>query len=317
MPPPQFVPSILAGLQAQPKQLPSAYFYDQQGSELFRRIMQLPSYYLSRCEAEVISRHAPRIAEQCRAERLVVVDLGAGDGSKTRPLLDALARTCSELIYAPVDISADALQGLGDAHRARYPALPFDPVVGEYTTGIELVGKRYPKHRRLALFLGSNIGNLAPAEAISLLSTWRASLGPGDSMLLGFDLLKDPEVLQLAYADPQGVTAAFNLNLLARMNRELGANFDLGAFRHFARFDARRCAMESYLLSTREQVVNVAGSRIAFAAWEPIHTEISCKYRESDVLSFARASGFSSLCNYYDERRYFLDALWRTDGVVL
>lgn len=277
--------------------------------------MELPSYYLSRCEAEVLSRHATSIADQCGAEQLVVVDLGAGDGSKTRLLLDALSKTCAEVVYAPVDISADALETLGSGHRARYSALPFHPVVGDYATGIELVGKRYPNHRRLALFLGSNIGNLTHARAIALLRTWRASLRVGDLMLLGFDLVKDPEVLQRAYADPQGVTAAFNLNLLARMNRELGADFDLGAFRHFARFDAQRCAMESYLLSTRDQLVRVAGECIGFAAWEPIHTEISCKYRESDALAFARASGFSSLRCYYDENRYFLDALWRAEQV--
>lgn len=301
---------ILACLRDRPRRIPSHYFYDSLGSELFRRIMELPSYYLTRCETEVLTRHAAEIAAHCRSENLVVVDLGAGDGSKTQLLLDALRDTCSEVVYSPVDVSAGALEALSVTHRSRFPAIGIDPVAGDYTSGLERTGWRYPRHRRLALFLGSNIGNLSPAAATQLLRTWRASLRPGDFFLIGFDLIKDPEILQRAYDDEQGVTAAFNLNLLQRLNREFCADFKLDAFRHFARFDPRHHAMESYLLSTRDQLVRIGGERLGFGAWEAIHTEISCKYRESDVLAFARASGFLPIQNYTDTLHYFLDALW-------
>ncbi len=304
---------VLAGLRRRPKSLPSAYLYDEEGSRLFRRIMALPEYYVSRAEAEILATHARRMAEVCAARRVALVDLGAGDGSKTRVLLDALTRTCEELTYAPVDICAQALAELEVSHAEHHPRVPIACFVGDYAGGLAAVARRFPDHRRVALFLGSNLGNLAGAEAQALLATWRRALRPGDALLLGLDLVKDPEVLQAAYDDRAGVTAAFNLNLLERMNRELGADFDPSSFRHYARFEPRCNAMESFLVSTRDQLVRVAGECIGFAAWEAIQTEISCKYRESDVVAMARGAGFSPVEWFYDSRRWFLNALLRAE----
>jgi L-histidine N-alpha-methyltransferase len=308
-----FDATVLAGLKRRPKRLPSAYLYDQEGSRLFQRIMALPEYYLSRAEAEILTEHAAQIAMACAGRRVVLVDLGAGDGSKTSVLLDALVEACDEVTYAPVDICAEALAALEAAHAVRHPRVPVTPFVADYAHGLAAVGKRFPGHVRVALFLGSNIGNLPPEEAVALLTAWRRALRPGDHLLLGLDLVKDPAVLQAAYDDSEGVTAAFNLNLLTRMNRELGADFEPSSFRHFARYDPRRNAMESYLVSTRDQLVRVGGECIGFGAWEAIHTETSCKYRESDVTFFAKLAGLSPVGWFYDSRRWFLDALLRAD----
>jgi len=304
---------VLAGLRRRPKQLPSAYFYDEEGSRLFRRIMALPEYYVTRAESEILTTHAVRIAAACASRRVTLVDLGAGDGTKTSVLLESLAVACTELVYAPVDICAEALTELEVAHARRHPQIPVASFVGDYAEGLAAVGKRFQDHVRVALFLGSNLGNLPPEEALALLGTWRRALRPGDLLLLGLDLMKDPELLQAAYDDAEGVTAAFNLNLLVRMNRELGADFDPSSFRHYARFDPRRNAMESYLVSTRDQLVRVGGECIGFAAWEAIQTEMSCKYRESDVEAFARTVGLSPVAWFYDSRRWFLDALLRAE----
>ncbi len=304
---------VLAGLRRRPKQLPSAYLYDEAGSRLFRRIMALPEYYVARVEAEILTEHAPRIAEACAGRRVALVDLGAGDGTKTSVLIDALAARCERLAYAPVDICAEALTELEAAHAARHPRVPVTSFAGDYAEGLAAVGERFHDHVRVALFLGSNIGNLPADEAAALLDTWRRVLRSGDYLLVGFDLVKDPVLLQAAYDDAQGVTAAFNLNLLVRMNRELGCDFDPACFRHYARFDPRRNAMESYIVSTRDQLVRVGDECIGFGAWEAIHTETSCKYREADVAAFARTAGLAPVGWFYDSRRWFLDALLRVD----
>lgn len=304
---------VLEGLRRRPKELPSTYLYDEEGSRLFRRIMQLPEYYVARAEAEALHASAAHIATKCGGGRVVLVDLGAGDGSKTGILLDALAATCDEVAYAAVDICEQALGALRERHAARYPGIPVTSFAGDYAEGLAAVGERFPNHARLALFLGSSIGNLLPERAVALLATWRQALGPGQHLLVGFDLLKDPRLLQAAYDDSEGVTAAFNLNLLARMNRELASDFDGSLFRHHARFNPNRNAMESYLVSTRDQLVRVGSECIGFSAWEAIRTELSCKYREADVLTFARGAGFTTTGWYYDSRRWFLDALFRVD----
>jgi dimethylhistidine N-methyltransferase len=305
---------VLAGLRRAPKRLSSSALYDAEGSRIFQRIMELPSYYLSRAEEEVFRTHAHAIARGFQGQRVSVVDLGAGDGSKTVLLLRALAEVAEEIVYLPIDVSRSALDGLERAHRERLPQIAFSAVEGDYLNGLAEAAARFPGHLRLALFLGSNIGNLEARDAVSLLSTWRRALSRGDQLLLGFDLLKDPEVLQRAYDDEEGVTAEFNRNLLRRLNRELDADFDVDAFRHLARYNPQIAAMESYLVSEREQQVRVAGERIHFMAWEAVQTEVSCKYREHDVRSFAERAGFEPAGWYYDSRHWFLDALWRVDG---
>ena len=300
-----------------PRSLPSLHLYDAAGSRIFQRIMELEEYYPTRCEEEILEVHGEAIVAPFLGRRCTLVDLGAGDGTKTRLLLSHLHRNCPNLRYAPVDISASALLKSSAEMSVAFPGLEVAPVAAEYAEGLLWLGTREKSGGAfLVLFLGSNIGNLEHGEARRLLVKLREALRPGDHVLVGFDLLKDLGVLRRAYDDPRGVTAAFNLNLLSRMNRELQADFDLSAFAHRATFDPRRPAMESWLESLRDQVVTVAGRRFPFVASERIHTEISCKYREADVTAFARAAGFAEVGHFRDRRSWFLDALWRVPGRV-
>lgn len=308
--------AVLGSLGDRPRQLSSTYLYDAEGSRLFQRIMDLPEYYLTRVEREILEGHGASIASGFAGQRVVVVDLGAGDGSKTAILLSALLRECDEVRYAAVDVSAAALRQLQASHERRFPRIAFSAHLGDYASGLCAVQEAFPNHQKLGLFLGSNIGNLLPERATALLATWRRQLTASDYLMVGFDLVKDPRLLQAAYDDAQGVTAAFNLNLLNRLNRELGANFDLSGFAHHACFSPRERRMESYLVSRREQVVELAGESIVFEPWEAIRTEVSHKYREADVLAFAKSTGFSLAGSYYDSQRWFVDSLWRADGAV-
>jgi dimethylhistidine N-methyltransferase len=290
------------------------HLYDAKGSQIFQRIMALDEYYPTRSEREILEFHGEEIVAPFRRRRCTLVDLGAGDGTKTRLLLSLLYRRSAGLSYAPIDLSAAALWESSAQMAAAFPGLHVAPVVAEYAEGLKWLATREGSGALLVLFLGSNIGNLERSGARGFLGELRAALRPGDHVLVGFDLLKDVGLLRRAYDDGRGVTAAFNLNLLARMNRELGADFDLSSFAHRATFDPTRPAMESWLESLRDQAVTVADRRFTFASGEVIHTEISCKYRESDVTEFARAAGFAEVGRFRDRRSWFLDALWRVPG---
>jgi dimethylhistidine N-methyltransferase len=242
-----------------------------------------------------------------------VIDLGAGDGLKTRILLEHFHARPDAVRYLPIDVSEHALHSVLAGCRREQPWLAAQGVIADYAEGIEWLSRRDPSRRRLVLVLGSNVGNLTHGGTQRFFRSLRAALRPGDHLLVGFDLVKDAQVLQLAYDDPAGVTAEFNLNLLRRINRELDGDFDPRAFQHHAAFAPTRRAMESYLISTRAQTVHVAGRSFEFEAWEPIRTEISCKYRPSDVSAFARDAGFAEVGHYLDERRFFVDALWSVE----
>jgi L-histidine N-alpha-methyltransferase len=306
-----FQRDVHEGLRRSPKALPSLYFYDARGSELFRRIMDLPEYYLTRAERRILEGEGARIAEPFAGHACDVVDLGAGDGAKTRILLSHLSRAGADVRYVPVDVSEGALATVLAACAEELPWLDAEGVVAEYEAGIRWLARRDRGRSRLVLFLGSNVGNLDDDRANGFFQSLRDALRPGDHVLVGFDLVKDVGVLVPAYDDAQGVTAEFNLNLLRRINRELGGNFDLGAFRHFATYSPMRRAMESHLLSTKDQTVRVAGREYHFEAWEPLHTEISRKYRLSDVSAFAAEAGFVEVGHYFDPERLFVEALWR------
>jgi L-histidine N-alpha-methyltransferase len=310
----RFERDVLDGLGRTPKSLPSLYFYDERGSELFRRIMDLPEYYLTRAERNILERYGDAIAAPFAHKPCDVVDLGAGDGAKTRILLNHLALARSNVRYVPIDVSEGALVTVLDACSVELPWLSTAGVVAEYEAGIRWLSRSDAQRCRLVLFLGSNVGNLDDVRARGFFSSLHEALLPGDHVLVGFDLVKDARVLHPAYDDTAGVTAEFNLNLLSRINRELGANFDLGAFQHYATFSPARRAMESYLLSRRRQTVRVARREYAFEAWEPIHTEISRKYYESDIHAFAEEAGFVPVGHYFDEGGLFVDALWRVAG---
>lgn len=307
---PRFLRDVLAGLGKPEKDVPSRWLYDARGSELFREIMALDAYYPTRVEHEILGGHAAGIVAPLRGPACTVVDLGAGDGAKTRLVLAPVRACVARPSYAPIDISASALADLSARMRRAFPGLRVRPIQAEYVEGVRALGPR-EAGPVLVLFLGSNVGNLEPREAARFLRTLRRSLRRGDHLLIGLDLLKPGRILRAAYDDDQGVTAAFNLNLLARVNRELDGDFDLRAFEHVVTFDPERPAMESWLRSRRRQRVRVAGRDFLFEAGERIHTEISCKYRERDLDALGRASGFEPVGRYFDRRRWFVDALWR------
>ncbi|MEZ4221176.1 MAG: L-histidine N(alpha)-methyltransferase [Polyangiaceae bacterium] len=313
----EFAYEVLSGLSERPKRLPSRFFYDEVGSELFARIMRCTDYYPTDCEHEILSAHRGDIADAIADTAVHVVDLGAGDGAKTFILLEHLERRSVDFQYVPIDISESAVAGLTKTCAQRFPSMSVQGLVAEYTDGLEHLAEAHGDRRNLVLFLGSNIGNFDRARARAFLRRLWTALNPGDLLLVGFDLKKDIELLLRAYNDREGLTARFNLNLLDRINRELGGHFATERFRHFGTYDVFSGAMESYLVSLERQSVAIDALQLAFDfdPWEPIHTEYSYKYLRSDVTELARDTGFSIEAEFLDERRWFLDSLWRVQKV--
>ena len=307
----EFARDVLRGLTSTPKRLSSKYFYDKRGSELFSRIMELPEYYLTNAELEILSTHGKLLAELCRGESFDLIELGAGDGRKTSVLLKQFVAQHLEFEYVPIDISRSAVEQLTSRLLSELPSLNVNGLVTEYFSGMRWMN-RSATRKKIVLFLGSNIGNFTLAEAREFLSALRNTMKDGDLLILGMDLEKDPEVLLAAYSDSQGVTREFNLNLLERINRELGGNFTLENFEHCARYNADCQAMESYLFSLKKQAVELSAlSRsFTFGQGEPIHMEYSMKYSEDQIEALAADSGFRITRNFFDSRRYFVDSVW-------
>jgi len=283
----------LSGLMSEPKSLPPKWFYDAQGSALFEKITALREYYPTRAEREILHATAAGITGQTRARTLV--ELGSGSSEKTRLLLDALRAAGTLRGYVPVDVSEPALVAAGTALSAEYPGLDVRAVVSDFTEHLGLPDDGDAPAPRLIAFLGSTIGNLVPTERASFLARLRAGLRSGDFFLLGTDLVKDPATLVAAYDDCSGVTAAFNKNVLAVLNTELGADFDLDAFEHVAAWDAEAEWIEMRLRSLGDQVVHLPaiGLGVRFAAGEEMRTEISAKFRRAGVESELAAAGFA------------------------
>ncbi|MGW3016876.1 L-histidine N(alpha)-methyltransferase [Streptomyces longwoodensis] len=276
---------VLHGLTTTPKTLPPKWFYDAHGSALFELITDLPEYYPTRAEREILDARATEIAAASGARTLV--ELGSGSSEKTRLLLDALTGLRA---YVPVDVSESALTGAGQALAAERPRLEVHALIADFTRPLELPDTPGP---RLVAFLGGTIGNLLPAERTRFLASVRALLAPGDALLLGTDLVKDEQVLVRAYDDAAGVTAAFNKNVLAVVDRELGADFDLDAFDHVALWDAEQEWIEMRLRSRTAQTVKVPalGLAVDFAAGEELRTEVSAKFRQDGVRAELAEAG--------------------------
>ena len=291
-----------AGLTATPKYLPPKWFYDAQGSALFEKITELPEYYPTRAERSILRSAAGEIAATSGAATLV--ELGSGSSDKTRLLLDALRDRGTLRQYVPVDVSESALLAAGDALAAEYPSLAVDAIASDFEVNLGLPAA---DGRRLVAFLGSTIGNMEPAQRAAFLSRIRAQLRPGDSLLLGTDLVKDPAVLVAAYDDTAGVTAAFNKNVLAVLNAELGADFDLDAFDHVAVWDPEAEWVEMRLRSAADQEARVPALdlTVPFAAGEEMRTEISAKFRRSGVERELAAAGFTLRSWWTDEAAQF------------
>ncbi len=294
-----FAAAVLAGLSRPIKSLPCRFFYDARGSELFEEITRLPEYYPTRTEAAILEAHAAEMAE-CLPAGGILVEFGSGSSLKTEILLRQLPHLGA---YVCIDVSESALAGARDRLVVRFPALDVRPIVGDFSRAVTFPAD-LAEQPKTGFFPGSTIGNLTPAEAVHLLRAFGVSLGVGGRLIVGVDLKKDARRLHMAYNDQAGVTAAFNLNLLARINRELAGTFDLAAFRHEAVYNPREGRIEMYLRSTRRQVVGVLGRPFHFGAGERIHTENSYKYAIPQFQNLARSAG-------WEPRR-----VW-TDGEVL
>jgi L-histidine N-alpha-methyltransferase len=308
-----FRQDVVQGLSAPQKALPSKYFYNAAGDELFRQIMACPEYYLSRAEAKLLQHHSAAIVQACtkRLGQFDLVELGAGDGSKTLYLLRESLRQGSSRHYMPLDISASTLNYLHRTLAPQLPGLQIQGIVGEYLPALEqaLAESSRPK---VVLFLGATIGNLLPGEARAFCQQLHARLRPGDLLLVGFDLKKDPATILAAYNDQAGLTRDFNLNLLQRINDELGGNFDLGAFAHYPVYDPGTGACKSYLISRRQQQVLLAdGTTFDFAPDEPVYMEVSQKYSQWELNELGRTADFAPVHTYVDAHGHFADVLWQ------
>jgi dimethylhistidine N-methyltransferase len=295
-----FAEDVRAGLGARPMRLSPKYFYDDLGSALFDAITRLPEYYLTRVERDLLATYGREIVASLDAP-FDLLELGSGSAAKTRVVIDAILERQPSLTFHPIDISVDALTESSLALTAAYPALCVEAHASDY---FSVLREKRIRARRpvLALFLGSNVGNFEPPQAEELLALLAGALRRGDALLLGYDLKKDASILELAYDDPTGVTAAFNKNLLGRMNRELGANFDLAAFRFEARWNAAAGAVESYLVSERAQEVRIPAAelRLDLVAGDAIHTESSYKFAPEEMIALAERSGFAHHKTYDD-----------------
>lgn len=295
------LPDILAGLRAPQKRISSKYFYDKRGSELFDLICALPEYYPTRTELQLMRRHGDEIRALV-GPRASIIELGAGSNAKVRLLLDCLEQPAA---YVPVDISPDYLTAQAAELARDYPEVHVQPVFADFTRPFELPAHPVEPARNLVFFPGSTIGNFTRERALELLRVMAAEAKPGGALLIGVDLRKDPDILRAAYNDSAGVTAAFNLNVLRRLNRELDADFDLDAFRHLAVYDEAEGRIEMRLVSKRGQSVRLAGVSLDFAWGEHIVTEHSHKYSVDEFRALAARAGFEPVRTWTDGDELF------------
>ena len=303
---------VLQGLSTNPKTLPSKYFYDERGDKIFQQIMQMPEYYLTNCEFEILDQYKADFLRIFGNEHFELIELGAGDGMKTKLLLVHFVGQRTDFSYCPIDISGHILSALEADVHLRWPGLDIRPLKGDYFEMLDVM-RRKSKHRKVLLFMGANIGNLEVVATKSFLRELHQHMDAGDLLVIGFDLKKDPQVILDAYNDAAGITANFNLNLLYRINRELGANFQLHQFKHWQTYNPHTGAARSFLVSLQEQEVYFAGldRYFSFAAWEPISVELSQKFSLLEIEALATETGFELVRHFQDSRSYFVDTVWR------
>ena len=300
-----FAEDVRNGLSARPKRFLPKYFYDELGSQLFEAICLTPEYYLTRAENEILARYADQIVASVDGHK-TLVEMGSGSASKTRLIIEALLRLQSELVFMPVDISATALENSSRILLQSYPGLRIEAYAADYFAGLAELGKK-PRARTLALFLGSNISNFDRDEANRFLRAMRNVLQKGDALLLGADLKKVPAILEAAYNDALGVTSAFNLNVLARINRELAGTFDLRSFQHRAFYNEELGRIEIYIESLANQLVRIGklDLEVEFSAGELIHTENSYKYDKAGIAKLAAQTRFELSRTWLDSQERF------------
>jgi dimethylhistidine N-methyltransferase len=297
----RFLSDVLGGLRRPHKRLPCKYFYDAEGSRLFDAICRLPEYYPTRTELAILRTHAGDMARRL-GPKVALIEYGSGASIKTRLVLDALDHPAA---YLPIDISCEHLHASAAALAKDYPQVIVRPICADFTRPVVLPQDLPPGVRRVVYFPGSTIGNFAPPQAVRLLRGMARLAGRGGGVLLGADLIKEPRILEHAYDDDAGVTAKFNLNMLARINRELAGTFDLAQFRHHALYNPKFGRVEMHLISGRRQTVRIAGQPIEFAEGESIHTESSYKYTIDSLRALATRAGLRSQHAWTDPRRWF------------
>lgn len=303
----QFAADVQKGLTSSPKKISSKYFYDKKGDDLFQQIMALPEYYLTRKEFSILEKYQEEIADVFSSEKgFDLIELGAGNGEKTKILLRQLQKKNYDFIYHPVDISENVLQQLENSLQKEIPGLKTESFQGSYTEVLQRIGN-YKKRKKVILFLGSNIGNLSKDEAVVFLKRISEAMEKDDLFFLGVDQKKHPEKILAAYNDQSGVTANFNLNLLSRINREMNADFHPENFMHWATYDPETGIAKSFLVSKKDQSIkiNSLNLEVHFRAWETIHTEISTKYDDTSVEWLAGEAGLEISESFTDEKKYF------------
>ena len=302
-----FLKDVTSGLRSKPKQISSKYFYDHKGSEIFQQIMDMEEYYLPVCEKSILENESKNIAISINSDSIEVLELGAGDGTKTRILLEEFMKTGKNIHYFPLDISADILKFNQENLAKQLTTLPVTPVAGDYHHTLKELPKSNGK--KLILFLGSNIGNFKSHEALGFLKFVKECMDTGDHFLLAADLKKDPSQILKAYSDPIGLTKKFNMNLLERINRELDGNFELDAFDHYATYNPLDGLAQSFLVSLKKQKVVIDGNSFQFEKYEVIHTEISKKYDSEELQQLMEAAGFKFKNMFYDQNHWYTLAL--------
>jgi L-histidine Nalpha-methyltransferase len=298
---------VLNGLTERPKTLSPWLFYDQKGSQLFEEITELPEYYVTRTERQILAEHAEEIVTAAAGGRdLSMIELGAGTATKTGLLLNAAVGLQGSVTYRPIDVSETALEEARTRLEAELPEVTVEPIVADYTEGMRQNGASHTG-RKLVLYIGSSIGNFSPADALEVLRGVRAQLLPGDSLLLGTDMVKDVDTLLAAYDDAAGVTARFNLNVLVRINRELDANFNPNLFRHRARWNEEHSRIEMHLesLLTQKIALRALDMEVRFARGETIHTENSYKFTDERVVALLTRAGFKLRQQWSDPNHWF------------
>ena len=308
----QFLEDVLTGLRDEDKYLNSKYFYDRKGDALFQKIMASEEYYPTRCEMEIFTRQTNELAEVFTKQfrEFDVVELGAGDATKSIHLLNAFVKSNVSFTYFPVDISGNVINMLHEQLPEKLPSLQVHGLNGEYFNMLKKA-KTLSDKIKVVLFLGSNIGNVPLDKAAQFCKSLRQHLVPGDLVLIGFDLKKDPNVVLAAYNDKGGYTRHFNLNLLTRINHELHADFELDNFQHYPTYDPATGACKSYLVSIKHQTVNIADESFNFREGEAIFMEISQKYTVDQTDQLAKERGFVPVKHFFDSKGWFLDAVWQ------
>lgn len=311
-----FLNDTLAGLQANPKFMHAKYFYDERGDHIFQQIMEMDEYYLTKAEMDIFLNQAGQIASLISegGTPFDLIEMGAGDATKSVHLLRELVKQNLDFSYLPIDISAHIITELEDKLPKELPGLDVKGLNGDYLEMLQQA-TTISDRRKVVLFMGANIGNMNVAEAADFLVAMRKLLSPGDLLIIGFDLKKNPRQILAAYNDSMGITSAFNLNLLQRINTELGGNFELENFEHYASYDPESGACKSYLVSLKDQTVHIGNAAtINFTKDEYVYMEISQKYALQDIEKLALKSGFQYKHYFFDTNRYFVDAVWSVNG---